>query len=249
MSKKYGLIGMSALAALSMHPLEGIAGSFNMDSDSSAPQAVIQSAAPVIPNGMSQWNEPVIKTIGIGTASLISSQGRDIELIRATKLIIPSNWTVYADQGVSSDMKVSWRDNNKPWTDVLGDAIKDRHILAVVNWDNHTVSFNGIKSSPSAVAYPLKNQPAKTPSIPAWVISSNTAMSDTVRSWGKSAGWEVVWKSTDWIPDATSSVTGDFKTAVGELVRAANKQHIPLTATFYSNNIVVFDSSNTSLNK
>lgn len=254
MNRKFGLIGIGALAALTTQIV--MAGSLHIES---APLTAVHNAAThaSAPGGMATWNQPVIRMVGMGEAKQITSKGRDIMLVQATKLIVPSGWSVYAGHAVQPDERVSWNAKNRPWTDVLGDAIKGENLFAVVDWNNRSVSFDVMApvaplAHPAApLARPATLNSSAKPVVPAhqWLIPSGASMSDTVRGWGKSAGWQVVWNATDWVPDATSSVTGDFRTAVGQLVQAANRQNLPLTATFYSNNIVVFGNSNTALNK
>lgn len=99
--------------------------------------------------------------------------------------------------------------------------------------------------STSQAIKPVFNQVARE----SWLIPTGADISNTVSGWGDKAHWQVVWNAEHWAPDATSVVSGSFKDAVGELVKASNAQGIGLTAKFYNNNIVVFSTTDAALNK
>lgn len=86
-------------------------------------------------------------------------------------------------------------------------------------------------------AAPVASVPS--PPLPVWSASPGTFLTDTVKSWAKTAGYKVVQEGADdWKIAVPVSVQGTFEEALSQLVRGFEGTGRPPAISIYSNKVV-----------
>ena len=116
--------------------------------------------------------------------------------------------------------------------------LKIGQILLIPCTLRDTVGTALAKTSPlpsSKVAVPV---PVSAP-LPVWKAKSGEYLTDTLRRWGKTAGYKVLKEGTDdWRISVPVSVRGTFEEAIAQLVRGFEGTGRPPGVSIYSNKVV-----------
>lgn len=114
------------------------------------------------------WMSPPVNHViqtGFGHETEIKSFGRNVQLSRAVRMVVPSGWTVYAAPGVNSSILVSWR-GHKSWVSFVNGFMTDSGYQALVSWRDRTIQI--VSQKPDHVAAtvnPTTNSALATPSV------------------------------------------------------------------------------------
>jgi Toxin co-regulated pilus biosynthesis protein Q len=102
--------------------------------------------------------------------------------------------------------------------------------------------------SPKSITKPLAARVAAAPEpyvkpyvppppLPVWTLQTDTWIGKDVVAWGNSVGWTVLWHAgSDWQVPATTTYSGTFRTAAGNVLNDMIKQGAPIEAVFHEGN-------------
>lgn len=104
--------------------------------------------------------------------------------------------------------------------------------------------------SPALVPVPQAPVPQApvAPPVQTWTLMGGSLLSKDLIGWGQQAGWSVQWNmsQTPVVP-STTNITGDFKSAITEVVRAIRAEGVDIRVIFYnypgSNTVVLTSAS------
>lgn len=72
---------------------------------------------------------------------------------------------------------------------------------------------------------------------PVWTLTVGNAVGHELQSWGEKAGWKVIWSMPkDWTVPATTSFSGDFKSAASDVIKTLAANGALVRAQFYDGN-------------
>lgn len=70
-----------------------------------------------------------------------------------------------------------------------------------------------------------------------WVLNAGGLVGDQLVSWGRRAGWDVIWSSKqDWTVPSPTLFHGDFASAASQVLEALSAEGAPLHGVFYQGN-------------
>lgn len=79
--------------------------------------------------------------------------------------------------------------------------------------------------------------PAAPVIVPVWTLTAGRTVGQELKTWGKKAGWEVVWSlSKDWSIPASTSFAGDFHTAASDVIKTLAANGALVRAHFHTGN-------------
>lgn len=112
--------------------------------------------------------------------------------------------------------------------------------------------------SPTLVPTPVAPAVVVQAPVQTWTLMGGSLLSKDLIGWGQQAGWSVQWNMTQTpVVPSTTNISGDFKTAITEVVRALRAEGVDVRVIFYnypgSNTVVLTSASadnsgNASLN-
>lgn len=222
--------------------------------------------APLNVNGYAQWKQP-LKTLqyeGYGVAKTASSFGSDVPFKNALQLILPNDeWKIYVKTGISGSVPVTWKSKDQPWTVPLRLVLRQSGLMATINWTHKAIL---IRPKPTEPVKPMDTHgyhswgtpnhdlpsnfhegPAEAiaPSLagasPVFILNHGDLILNDLKKWAKSSGWQIVWDvPEDWEVPNTTTFSGDFKTAVTQVIQALSSNGANIRAVFHmENNTVV----------
>ena len=225
--------------------------------------------------------EPVLAQHGQGQAG--SCKGGGFTTLGAVlQAILPEGWTVYTKPGVLLGVQVQYQCNQKPWTDVLREAIHKDGLHGAVWWGARDLTLwpapvhswgtpqpkpdlQGFQNAqirkdvPALVTSPkapdLVSAPPATaapapaaftaPLTPVFTLNRGDLILTGLQKWAKQSGWTVIWQvPEDWQVPNTTSFSGDFQKAVGQVIQALATNGANVHAVFHTaNNTVVISGA------
>jgi hypothetical protein len=70
-----------------------------------------------------------------------------------------------------------------------------------------------------------------------WTLTAGHTVGEELQGWGEKAGWKVIWSMPkDWSVPATTSFSGDFKSAASDVVKTLAANGALVRAQFYDGN-------------
>lgn len=76
----------------------------------------------------------------LASVDLVQSSGLNVALSNAIKQIVPQGWMVISDPAIAN-VVVAWTGGGRPWTQVLGDMLKEQSLKAKVDAANREVTI------------------------------------------------------------------------------------------------------------
>ncbi len=148
---------------------------------------------------------------------VVSGMARDIGLSDSIDMILPDDWTVsYRISRESQRYQVSWR-GGVQWTNILRDLMAQSKGYAFVDPLHKKLVISA------------------APTNEYWdVYTTDKTLRIALNRWSSISGWQLVWDlDRDFNIEAAATVTGDFKTAVAEVVHSLSQSDYPVRAIFY----------------
>lgn len=71
---------------------------------------------------------------GQGEGQVVPGMGRSVPLMSVFKMVVPSDWTIFKQTGLSTRRRVSWR-GNKPWPKILAALAKETNYRITLDWE------------------------------------------------------------------------------------------------------------------
>ena len=72
---------------------------------------------------------------------------------------------------------------------------------------------------------------------PAWTLTAGKTIGQELQAWGVKAGWKVIWNlPKDWTIPATTSFSGDFPAAAGDVITTLAANGALIRAQFFEGN-------------
>lgn len=261
-----GFSGSAMAGSLQISPsLEGqsppVIGSSPMPSDSQSGMSDL--------HGYAQWSAPqtTLEQTGYGVAHKRSSFGNAIPLKDALPLIMPHGWEVYAKTGVMGSTPVTWKAHHVEWTHTLKGVLRQAGLIATINW-SHQALLLRVKPVPAVKPLDTKGYtswgessslpanfhegaavPVSSPSLagatPVFILNQGDLILLDLKKWAKESGWKVVWQvPEDWTVPNTTTFSGNFQTAVTQVVQALANNGANIHAVFHTeNNTVVISGT------
>lgn len=200
--------------------------------------------------------------VNYGNLPIIKGYAKDIPLIDVLKQIIPNGWVVKKnDTPVPLNIKknVSWN-GGKSWVEILG-VIASKYSLDVkINWEKKEILVeeankekeSSVMSEDNESKFEVNekkqnSEKVKAVSTKAWRLKLGK-LSDSVVEWGKTAGYDVVWRGADYTIDKERLYTGDFDAENGPVDKIAkdygpkSRVEEPLTFNFFENKVLVVET-------
>lgn len=105
---------------------------------------------------------------------------------------------------------------------------------------NHEIVFKAIHPTTQNAAWSSSN-PTMGESMPLWVVNrDDKTLRNTLTKWCKRINWQLVWNVKANYPiDTNWSISGNFESAVNEVLKATVHTDMPLMATMYDSNRVL----------
>lgn len=219
------LIPVSVMAE--MHVVEDAAKMVDPASSSTAAQ-------PVAAKNPVEMRLVSLTYIGAPDADIpvISGFGRDLKLLDAIKQIVPAGWAVFLkDDFVSkTNQSVSWRGGRR-WVEVLDILANEQGITVTVDWTKRSLYVV------ERVVVETNHSKKNDAKITSWTLKEGHTIGREIQTWAKSAGWKVVWNlGKDWSVPASTTFTGDFKSAATEVIKTLSANGVLIRAQFYDGN-------------
>lgn len=76
--------------------------------------------------------------VGQGVGATVDGMGARIPLMTALKMVIPADWTVFKQAGLSVHKRVSWH-GGRPWPAILGAIGRGNGYRITVDWERRYV--------------------------------------------------------------------------------------------------------------
>lgn len=198
-------------------------------------------SAPAIGNG------PGVIIQGPVSAPARASQAHNIPLQDALTLLLPAGYRYRPHRSASEvDPPVSWQ-GVAPWTARLGELGRAEDLQFVVNGPHHLVTARLAAPALSSRLMPVPQSPLRALPlrprivIPTWRVPADIPLSRTLKSWGRTAHWTVVWHGPSWVPETRLTVSGTFLHAIRQVVGDLRQQGAPgfIRADVYAGRLVI----------
>ncbi len=190
-----------------------------------APVASITSNAGVVFVGNPQKEQPYVRGFA-----------KDVSLLTALKQIVPMGWNAKKVGDLDMNALVSWRGQNRSWTDVLAQLAKENQFVATLNWETNELMVEAaqVKKEYQSI------QEVATPKE--WVLRTDLTLKDNVAEWAKKAGWTLSWVAVDYPVTSTvvfpateiDSESGPLR----QIVEAYKNAEQPITVSFWTNKVI-----------
>ncbi len=207
-------------------------------------------------------------------ASAKTSFGTGIPLSDALRMILPDGWRVYAQQGMSGSVPVTWKNTDAPWTEALKKVLRQSGLVGVLHVEQQALMLN-VRPVPKVAPLPLTgyvqwgsshaedHDTSATTTVtplpvaaqnhtvapihfqPVFLLSKGDLILTDLQKWAKQSGWSVIWNiPEDWQVPNTTSFSGDFQQAVGQVIQALSANGANIHAVFHTaNNTVVISGA------
>lgn len=184
--------------------------------------------------------------------------GGSIELAGSARLedvlaqIIPSQFSLYAADGVDVDAKISMYPG-KNWVAALNTALINTNYMAVINWQSNEVVI-AVDEQAKTRRAAAKVAKQVMPNVQWQVLKTDGLLSETVSRWCSEANAKklimcnkVSWKSSHDIPiEADAVVTGELSEALKTLFSSVGESSGHLFHySMYSNGVLAISDNDT----
>jgi hypothetical protein len=79
--------------------------------------------------------------------------------------------------------------------------------------------------------------PILAPRLLVWTLAAGHTIGQELKVWGEKANWKVIWNlPKDWLVPTSTSFSGDFQTAAGDVIKTLAANGALVHAQFYEGN-------------
>ena len=206
-----------------------------------------------------------------GTVDQVKGFGKELSLVDALKIVVPSGWNAKRLGVVDVSQSVILKGNGS-WVEAASSFAEQTQTHIIVDWEQKVVTVHGhpraVSSSGTiqlAGAVPKVAAPAVAvevkpvvPPVPTWTLSAGKSLRENIESWAPKANYKVTWQAVNYMISAGAVYSGAFDDEmagpINAIVKTFECHDVPLKATFMEDNrVLVIENSafrsNTSCSK
>jgi hypothetical protein len=213
-------------------------------------------------------NQGKLTQLGVskGAIEKIKGFGREVKLIDALKIVVPSGWNAKKMGDVDTQQLVKFGGNGS-WVEAVAGFAAETQTHITIDWDTKLLTLHG-RSKPvsshgmiklasaedaRAAVAEVKAPVKVVPPAPKWNLVNGKSLKENIEAWAATAQYKISWQAVNYMIKADALYQGEFDDDVSgpiaSIVKTFECHDVPLNATFMEDNrvLVVENATNRGL--